>query len=148
MTDIVSLEEAYAYYINRTYRRLRMDFLRTTREAGYELTPEQYFILNRLWHHPGQSQTDLYEDLDDRANVTRGLQILVQRWLVIKRADPDDARRNIIDLTEQGRALLEKLNPVIVKERKRVYADLSRKDLADLRRILGKIEANLQSPSA
>lgn len=148
MTDIVSLEEAYAYYINRTYRRLRMDFLRTTREAGYELTPEQYFILNRLWHHPGQSQTDLYEDLDDRANVTRGLQILVQRWLVIKRTDPDDARRNIIDLTEQGRALLEKLNPVIVKERKRVYADLSRKDLADLRRILGKIEANLQSPSA
>ncbi|MCE9596805.1 MAG: MarR family transcriptional regulator [Spirochaetia bacterium] len=141
--DIVTLDGAFAYYINRTHRSLRMDFLEMTKRAGYELTPEQYFILNKLFHNPAQSQSELASDLDDRANITRGLAILQRKKLVKRSRDPEDKRKFSVRLTPQGEGVLKQLNPIIELRRKVVYAGLGKKDLATLRRILGKIESNL-----
>lgn len=141
--EIVSLDGAFAYYINRAYRALRIDFLKLTKRAGYELTPEQYFILNKLFHLPGQSQSDLASELNDRANITRGLEILERKRLVHRTPDPEDGRKVRVSLTEQGQETLRMLNGAIEKRRKTVYAGLSEKDLKNLKRILERLEDNL-----
>lgn len=141
--DIVSLDGAFAYYINRTYRSLRMDFLDLTRNAGYELTPEQYFILNKLFHRPGQSQSELAAELNDRANIARGLAILQRKKLIRRTKNSEDKRKFSVQLTKDGEAVLKKLNPVIEARRKVVYSGLTGKDLQTLRHILTKIESNL-----
>lgn len=141
--EIVSLDGAFAYYINRTYRALRIDFLKLTKQAGYELTPEQYFVLNKLFHTPGQSQSDLASELNDRANVTRGLEILQRKKLVRRLPDSVDRRKIRVSLTDQGEEVLRMLNGAIEKRRKVVYAGLSSKDLGSLKRILDRLESNL-----
>lgn len=140
---VISLDDAFAYFINRSYRLLRTHFLKMTREAGEELTPEQYFLLNKLFHQPGQAQTELAAELNDRANVTRGLDILEKRGWSERRGDPADRRKHKVYLTAAGSALVQRLNPMILEERRRIYAGLSDLDLREFRRILGKIEANL-----
>jgi DNA-binding MarR family transcriptional regulator len=144
--EIVSLDDAFAYHINRAYRLLRADFLRRTREAGHELTPEQYFLLNKLWHRPGQSQAELAAELNDRANVTRGLDVLEKHGLIERQADAGDRRRHRVMLSQEGAALVRKLNPVILRGRAEVYHSLASRDLKELRRILAAIERNLQAP--
>lgn len=143
MGRIVSLEDAFAYYINRTYRMLRVDFIHITREAGHELTPEQYFVLNKLYHRPGQSQSDLSAELNDRANMKRGLDVLEKAGLVERRADDSDRRKNRVFLTDRGLQVVQSLNPAIEKARRRIYAGLNDKDMSAMRRILDIIETNL-----
>lgn len=143
-TEAVQLDQGFAYHINRVYRLLRMNFLKVSRESGRELTPEQFFLLNKLLHNPGQSQTELAADLNDRANVTRGLDVLEKSGLVERRSDPNDRRRYQIFLTQQGEGLLDQLHPAIVEERKVVYAGLTKSDLDDFRRIIDRLESNLR----
>ena len=144
MGRIVSLEDAFAYYINRTYRMLRVDFIHITREAGHELTPEQYFVLNKLYHRPGQSQSDLSAELNDRPNMKRGLDVLEKAGLVERRSDEHDRRKNRVFLTARGLHVVQSLNPAIEKARRRVYAGLNEKDMRAMRRILDIIETNIE----
>jgi len=142
--EIVSLDGAFAYHINQTHRLLRVHFLQMTRNAGLELTPEQYFILNKLSHNPGCSQADLSGPMEDRPNVTRGLDVLEKRGLLRRMPDPQDRRKFKIFLTSDGESAVRSLNPVILRERSRIYAGLVEQDQQALRRILGQIESNLR----
>ena len=143
--SIVHLEDAFAYHINRVHRLLRQHFQMLTRRLGQEITQEQYFILNKLYHRPDQSQNDLAADLGDRANTSRALAVLEKTGTLSRTRDTEDKRRVIVNLTRAGRELVERLNPVFLGEREVVYAGLSQKDLKELRRIFGILETNLKS---
>lgn len=142
--NVAKLDDAFAYYVNRTYRLLRIHFLEMTKRAGRSFTPEQYFLMNKLWHHPDQPQSSLAADLNDRANVTRGLDVLEKEGLIQRLPDPGDRRKTLVRLTKEGNDWVLRLNPIIMEERKIVYAGLSSKDLEMTKRILKTIEDNLR----
>lgn len=100
--------------------------------------------MNKLWHHPDQPQSSLAADLNDRANVTRGLDVLEKEGLIQRLPDPGDRRKTLVRLTKEGNDWVLRLNPIIMEERKIVYAGLSSKDLEMTKRILKTIEDNLR----
>jgi DNA-binding MarR family transcriptional regulator len=131
------LEVSLAYRVHRAARMAT--------EAGFELTPEQWFVLNKLRHRDGQSQVELCDSLlDDRPNLTRILAGLEQRGLVRRTDDPQDARRKLVYLTEAGTALHDTFSESVHQTRADLLGDLDPEDLQVVYRVLDELEARLQ----
>lgn len=142
--DVSSLDKAIAYKIQRLARLLRLHLVKFLQEAGSEITPEQWFILFRLYEQEGQSQGELADkDLHDHPNVTRMLDALEKRHLLVRRADPHDRRKSLIFLTEAGKQLLAQVLPLTIEERKKVLNGLTSAEINLFTDILKKIENNL-----
>ncbi len=133
-------EEYIGFLINRTAWRLRMHFQHFMKDNGCDITPEQGFILDRLWQKEGVYQTQLANaTYKDKANVTRLVDALVKKGLVIRQMDAEDRRRFRIYLTDEGKALKATLLPLLVSEHEKILANISEEDLASCSRVLSMI---------
>ncbi|MEI1277764.1 MarR family transcriptional regulator [Leptospira venezuelensis] len=109
-----------------------------------DLTVEQWFLLNRLSLFKSVSQTDLVDKtFKDRPNITRLLDGLEKKGLVVRQDNPDDRRKFTISITKAGKSLLEKTIPFMLEARKIVYKGLKAEDLEVLKTISEKIEKNI-----
>lgn len=144
ITDTSSLNNAIAYIIQRCNRRLRLSLAKFLQNSGANISPEQWYLLFRLFERPGQSQSELAdEELNDHPNITRLLDALQRRDLVRREPDPDDRRRTLVYLTDRGQDLVATLLPQVVEERKRIFRGLNQDDLDRLVETVHQIERNL-----
>ena len=142
--DTRTLDKATAYVILRMGRLLRMDLSRTLQSAGVEITPEQWFILFRLYEQDGLSQSDLADKLlQDHPNITRMVDALVANGFIRRDDDPEDRRRYLLHLSNDGRSLVEKLFPLVVERRQQLFAGIEEQAIEQLHTTLQQIEKNL-----
>lgn len=74
--------------------------METARARGLDLTPEQWFVLNKLRTHPGANQTELCDTLlADKPDLSRMLRTMESRGWLVRQTDPSDARRQQVTLT-------------------------------------------------
>lgn len=86
-------------------RRLQKNF----KQAGIDITVEQWSVLYHLWKADGMNQQDLCNaTFRDKPSITRLVDNLEKLSLVKRNASKQDRRMNIIALTEEGRELEEK----------------------------------------
>lgn len=81
----------------------------------------------------------------DPSTITRQVQSLERTGLAVRSTDPSDRRASILQLTEEGRDVLERTRAV---RRERLYAvlgDWSDADIADFGRLLEQFNASLDS---
>ena len=142
--DGVVLEEALAYWVHRVYQATRNESFRVFREAGEEITPEQWVILVRLWQRDGRTQTELGEStFRDRPTMSRILDGMERRELLVRRAAEEDGRAWRVYLTARGKGLEKRLVPVARALVERSLRGISRADLATTRATLKKVFDNL-----
>ena len=141
LTDTRRLDDATAYRVLRLARRLRYSLACTLEGWDTGLSPEQYFILFRLAERDGRAHRELVDPvLDDRPNITRMVNALVQRGLVERRADAEDGRVKRVFLTPVGRNFFEGLRPRILEERQRIFAGVDPAKLHVFESVLTTIE--------
>ena len=133
------LENSYAYLIYRTVRALRKQFMRLAMEQGFELFPEQWFVLVKIIKQPGCSQSDLGRDFDDRPSMARALRNMEQKLWIRIVPDPEDRRKHKVYPTKMGIEIFNTMVPEIEKERTRMYKKLTKEDFKDFKRIIDEI---------
>ena len=85
-------------------RRLQKNF----RNAGLEITIEQWSILYHLWKEDGLSQQELCtRTFRDKASITRLIDNIEKLGLVERIASKDDRRVNLVYLTDAAKPLQE-----------------------------------------
>jgi DNA-binding MarR family transcriptional regulator len=85
-------------------RRLQKNF----KQAGVDITVEQWSVLYHLWKNDGMSQQDLCDaTFRDKPSITRLVDNLEKLKLVKRVASKTDRRINQVFLTEQGKTLDE-----------------------------------------
>lgn len=85
-------------------RRLQKNF----KQAGIEITIEQWSVLYHLWKQDGLSQQELCkQSFRDKPSITRLVDNLEKINLVQRVASKDDRRINLIFLTEASKKLEE-----------------------------------------
>lgn len=147
ISDVSSLDVALAYRIQRLARRLRVHLVRLLNTHAPGLSPEQWFLLFRLFKRDGQSQSDLTDPvLDDRPNVSRQIAGLTASGLVARSPDPADGRRSLLALTEAGREQVETLLPIVVEARRTLFASVPEADLSTFSDVLGRLEGTVSNP--
>ena len=139
-----NLNDSYGYLINLAAQRLKYALHQTFQAKGYDVTPEQWAVLNRLWEQDGLSQVELAErTFKDKPGTTRILNLLEKKKIVVRRPDEDDGRVLRVFLTKTGKDLKEKLilcaEEVLVKSGR----NLTKEQLTEFKRTLNQILDNL-----
>jgi DNA-binding MarR family transcriptional regulator len=123
----------------RTYDRLRS--LEDGLFAEFDLTAQQYNLLRllRATHPDAVPTLSLVDQLVSRApNVTRMLDQLEERDLIVRRRSTEDRRTVYVGITEAGLALLRQIAEPLQECHERQLGHLSPSDLKQLGQLLLK----------
>lgn len=135
--------KTYGTLIDRTLRMIKLQFIQGFKEAGIDLTPEQWVIIDELKKRNGISQTELANgSFKNAPTVSRIIDILEKKGLVERQRFENDRRRYRIFLTEKGVAIFEKANPIAQRLRDKGWSHLSEKDYETFARITNQIFEN------
>src|SRR5436190_7207239 len=109
----------YGFILEKTGKKIKQSLQKIFVALGFDVTVDQWVILNELYVHGTQNQVDLCERVfKDAPTVTRMIELLVRKEMVLREPCKDDRRKFRISLSKSGRSLVEKLLPEVVNFRK------------------------------
>ena len=136
MTDDYRLDDQVGYKLRLASQR----HLEIFSQHLSDITPTQFSILARLYEVGETSQNQLGRLVAMDAATTKGvIARLLEKNLVEARADPNDARRLQISLTEAGRELTIDAIEKAHKITEDTVANLNGRDVKRLLELLDKI---------
>ncbi len=108
------------------------------------LYPGQEFVLMHLWEAGPVRQAELIKAVGlDPSTVTKSLQRLEQAGYVHRRPDPADRRASLVEATDRGCALRERVGEAWAALEARTLDGLTPAERETLLLLLGKVEGNL-----
>ncbi len=119
-------------------------------ENKYGLTEPECSALFCIGHGQGLTATDVCRITGRPKNsMSRAIHLLKEKDLLLRKLDPNDGRRRILQLTSDGRALFVKTIPVFLKTENEILKPLTPRELSNLDRLLTKMIANVtKAPKA
>ena len=118
----------------------RAQAILTNAFAGAGVRGYHFRLLAALDQHGPTSQADLGRATGiDRSDVVAMLDDLAGWGLARRDPDPADGRRNVVSITEQGRARLGELDAVLADVQAAVLEPLSERERIALSRLLRKL---------
>ncbi|MGR3765700.1 MarR family winged helix-turn-helix transcriptional regulator [Rossellomorea sp. NS-SX7] len=113
---------------------------------NFDITPEQWTVLKRLSENDGINQKELAIKAEkDQPTVTRILDILERKELIIKEKNKEDRRSFLLFITDKGNAVKEELSPVIEKIwEEKILTGISEEELNVYRNVLVKMNENIE----
>jgi MarR family transcriptional regulator, lower aerobic nicotinate degradation pathway regulator len=108
--------------------------------APFDLTCLQYSALARIRDRPGIDVTRLSEIMDfDRSTLGGVMERLELKGYIRRRATVEDKRIKLLEVTKQGRALLDEIAPHVERAQRRILDGLSSEDQRALLRLLTRL---------
>ncbi len=115
------------------------------RQAGIELTAEQWGVLLTLRTQGTLSQRELTELLYlEKSSVSRSIQGLVQRAWLRQITDPQDSRKKLISLTEKAILIVEQCSVIAQSVLDDAQQGIEPDSLSQTRQQLSQVVANLR----
>ncbi|PYZ92053.1 MarR family transcriptional regulator [Salipaludibacillus keqinensis] len=110
----------------------------------FNLAPEQNLIMMLLWEQDGLTQNQLVTKLNkDKTNVARMAWNLEKKGFIVRSHCPADRRAMKLFLTDFGTELGEQVIPIAEEFDQTVCKGLTEGELAELDRLLSKINLNV-----
>lgn len=146
MPDLFFDQQKSLGFMTITANRMLCVFLRRKlAEAGIDLTAEQWGLLALLWNRGGMSQDELAQiACVDKSSMSRMLAGMERKGLILRRADPADARRKIINATEPARRMKERCRDVVQEVLEQAMRDVSPQDRAVCLNALDTVKKTLR----
>lgn len=136
----LELEALPGHYIRRLQQIAVAVFLQETEAHG--LTPVQYAALNQVARTPGVDQRTLARLVGQDTSTTAGvIDRLEARGLMRRQSSPEDKRVRLLQVTEEGSALLAAITPDIVSAQERILNPLTQAEREEFMRMLRTIVA-------
>ncbi len=113
-------------------------------ENGLDLSKEQWSVLKRLNVTDGQSQNDLaFITHRDKASMTRLINTMESKDLVLRKIDIKDKRVSHIFLTAHGKEVIAKVRPIMYDLIPAVQESLTAEEIETLIVTLKKVKAKI-----
>jgi DNA-binding MarR family transcriptional regulator len=126
-------------------RAMIHEMTRRFRAAGYDVTHEQWQVLGVLLAREGQTQHELGEHLGtDKASVSRLVQGMEQRSLVVRVPNQGDGRSKLVYLTQRGKDTRGELFGIAREMLGDAMQGVSERDQQRCRQVLQQIMINLK----
>lgn len=138
------MEKALGAAIGKTHKMMLKSINRRFKEAGLDIHAEHFIVLIHLWEQDGQNQQWLGEEAGkDKTSVTRAINGLEKRNMVLRVPDKQDKRHNLIYLTQLGKDLKEVIMPLMMGIIHKALADVDKGELQTCMKVLSKVYKNL-----
>lgn len=114
-------------------------------EKGYDITFEQWTVLNVLYAEPGLIQSEIaIRTYKDKTNVTRILDVLSKNGYIVREPHENDRRSLCIYLTDKGIKMFDHLIPCINQINEQFKKGISDEELRIFENVLEKIYINAE----
>ena len=139
------IEESLGYALGRSFRSLGALVNCNLAKAGHDITCEQGSVLFNLGKKNGQSQQELAVLVcKDKTTMTRLIDNMEKRNLVVRIPDKTDKRQKLIYLTKKGQNLQDKLLVVIQQTSQEAQKSINPKDLEICKKVLHQVYENIK----
>ena len=136
---------AYSFLLDRTARRVKQFAQQRFKELRLDITVDQWLIVKHVYENGPMKQNALAELVfKDNPTLTRIIDLLCKKNLVVRTPNPDDRRSFLIELTKEGKRKVESIKPKVSEIRLQAWEGLTQKDFVHFKRILDTIYENLQ----
>ena len=110
MKDPQSLEDNILYQLGEITKILHKQVTAIFADRQFDVTVEQFGVLAVLWYQDGINQKGIAQSLNrDKTTITRIIDTMLKRNLVVKVPDQIDGRSKLIFLTQKGKALQQEM---------------------------------------
>ena len=140
------LETINFYLLDKAIRTYRIYSQKKLRENGFKITVDQWLIIKVLMENPDISQQNIAEKaFKDNASVTRIIDLLVKSKYLDRKVNPKDRRTSILKVTPDGEDIINKVQDLVLQNRKMAQIGITIEELENLNATLKKIIKNCQS---
>jgi len=137
-------EKQLQYWINRLGFVLRRDLQDRFRADGIKMGAEEWAVLLLLWQEDGQTPGALARrSVKDQTTLTRLLDGMELKGLIVREHDKEDRRRVRVNLTAEGQGMQATLVPIAAGLIEQSQRGISVDDLQTTRRVLREMTENM-----
>ena len=140
------LDQSLGFVMHRALTSIKAKVRKEFQRRDCNVTIDQWVILCALWEKDGQSQAELTEKtFKDRPTVTRMLDLLEKKGLVVRKRSATDRRVYNIFLTSLGQNFQSKLVPIVIDLHAAILKGFSQSETAQLYAMLNRLFDNTRS---
>jgi len=140
----IVFDDLFSIILDRAARALVYRLQNVFLKAGHDITVEQWMVMLLLWQEDGQFQQQLADGINkDKATVTRQIDGLEKRNLIVRVPDRVDRRQKRVHLTNRGREMEGALIPLGIENALTAQSDIPPGHLDICRDGLKKVYHNL-----
>lgn len=138
------LNKQVGVYLNLVHNRFKQYITAFFQEEGYNITPEQFLVMDTLWDEGKMSQQKIANAImKDKNSVTKLIDGLEKKNLVKRIADASDRRQNLIELTPYAKEIQQGVTDIAMDAVDRIINDISKQDLYIFIKVLTKMAQNM-----
>ena len=133
-------------HLDLVLRKIQKAYLRAFDELGVEVTIEQWVILHQIYElGDGASQREIVKgNFRNRATISRVIGGLERKGWIAKTRFEGDQKRYKLELTEQGRKIIELTLPSALALRKLAVKNIDPVEFETFLRVLDKMGDNYE----
>lgn len=140
------LNKQVGVFLNLVHFRFKQYLSAIFAKHGYDLTPEQFLVLDTLWDDGVLSQQELADILKkDKNSVTKLIDALERKRLVERIPDKIDRRLNLIHITELAKSMKDNITDIALDCTNQIIKDIPEEDLNVFVSVLNKMAENMSS---
>jgi len=140
------LNDTFFYNLEKSVKTYRQYFQNQLKSNGFDITLDQWLILNTIIENPNISQNEIAEKVfKDKASVARIIELLVQNGFLTRSIHPTNRRMFQLSITDKGNETIEKLSGLVQVFRKNAVLGISPDVLKETQRIMKTIIANCKN---
>lgn len=142
------LEKQVFLFLNIAHNSMKQKLTETFREGGFQLSPEQFLVMDTLWEEGVLTQQQIADiTMRDKNSIVKLIDGLESRDLVRRVSNPEDRRQNLIEVTPYSLSVREKINSLAYESVCGILGDIPQKDLATFVKVLAMMEKNMDPAS-
>ena len=132
--------------IGQVHRLSTKRFVQNSHNSGLDISMDQWIVLGPIWENDGVSHKEISEYcLKDKTSVTKIIDTLEKKNLVVRVSDQLDHRVKRVVLSNKGKELFLQAIPIMELTRDQLREGITEQDIESLRSVLIKIYNNLVS---
>jgi len=137
------IDSSIAYLVGRTSRSIIKRLTNKFNAAGFDVSYEQWSILVHLYRKDGQTQQELANiAVKDKAAITRLLNVLEKKNIVLRIPDRNDKRSKLVYLTNKAKEFKVELIAVVEELLGEAVEGISETEMDQCKGTLNKIFSN------
>ena len=138
------LNKQIGVFINLVHNRIKQYLSTIFQESGFNITPEQFLVMDALWNNGVISQQELARIiLKDKNSIVKLVDGLEKKGLVVRVADKVDRRKNLIELTDYAWEIKDKVIDAALLAINQIIEDIPENEIKVFINVLSKMASNM-----
>lgn len=137
------------HWVNRLSFLTRKELTERFKAQGFAISPEEWAVLLLLWQRDGRTPGDMAQvTIRDRTTMTRLIDGMVRKNIVVRRAGETDRRQSFVFLSDHGRSLQGALTPIAKAMIDETLAGISANEVQQAISVLRRMTDNLMAKTS